>query len=339
MIPRRIILQRNAQTLSRTLKQSQRLRLLPVQPSLSLNSRLLSTSKPDTPTPPESQPSPQEEAPKPFVAPPAWQRRTPLWLLNSPLFVKGVKGLATMMGHNSKTQTAIRETRTMYQICAEREVKETGFIYVESRLPPTFQTWFMFTNLHVWLLTTRFRALPASHGRVYIQELINHFFLDAEYRLRSVYGPKCPERIIKRTMVDLRDQWSGSTYAYDVAAVTSDAELAAAIWRNVFAARGEKAYKEKDLSEEEREKILEQRRKDNDPEAVVEGSGAEGLEDLPRLLHGYVAHLRREMVRLGQISDEDVIAGRIGKFGRVGSLNHPDTAGLELQGKAIVQSS
>lgn len=244
-----------------------------------------------------------------------------------------------MMGHNSKTQTAIRETRTMYQICAEREVKETGFIYVESRLPPTFQTWFMFTNLHVWLLTTRFRALPASHGRVYIQELINHFFLDAEYRLRSVYGPKCPERIIKRTMVDLRDQWSGSTYAYDVAAVTSDAELAAAIWRNVFAARGEKAYKEKDLSEEEREKILEQRRKDNDPEAVVEGSGAEGLEDLPRLLHGYVAHLRREMVRLGQISDEDVIAGRIGKFGRVGSLNHPDTAGLELQGKAIVQSS
>lgn len=133
MIPRRILLQRNAQALSRTVKQSQRLLPLAYQPSLSLNSRFLSTSKPDTPTPPTSEASPQEEQPKPFVAPPAWKRRTPEWLLNSPLFVKSVKGLALMLGHNTKTQTAIRETRTMYQLCAEREVKETGFIYVGTR--------------------------------------------------------------------------------------------------------------------------------------------------------------------------------------------------------------
>lgn len=266
-----------------------------------------------------------------------------------------MKGLAWALGHNSKTTTAIRETRAMYQMCAEREVKETGFIYVgtvhrlicqslplipvfcyisECKLAPTFQTWFAFTNLHVWLLTTRFRALPPPYGRLYIQELINHFFLDAEYRLRSVYGPKCPERIIKTQMVDLRNQWNGTTLSYDVALMKGDAELAAAIWRNVFAARGEKAYKEKDLSEEERAKRVEARRKDNDPEAI-EGTV---LEDLPHLIFMYVAHLRRELQRLERVGDEAMLGGRLGKFGRVGSFVDRDVAELDAEGARLPEA-
>ncbi|KAG8903294.1 T-complex protein 1 subunit gamma [Tulasnella sp. 403] len=299
---------------------------------------------------PSSSTRPVQPDPKPFPAPPPYKRRTPLWLLENPVFIKTIKSLAWLLGHNSKTTTAIRETRGMYQACAEREVKETGFIYVgssnprqipdasridnavtECRLAPTFQTWFSFTNLHIWLLSTRFRALPPSYGRLYIQELINHFFLDAEYRLRSVYGPKCPERIIKKQMVDLRDQWNGSTSSYDVAMVKSDAELAAALWRNIFAARGEKAYKEADLSEEEREERIEVRRRNNDPEA----DGAP-LEEIPRLVYMYVAHVRRELQRLEALSDADVLAGKIGKFGRVGSINHPDTL-LTNDGNAILR--
>lgn len=68
--------------------------------------------------------------PKPFVAPPTWQTRTPEWLLKSPTFVNLVQGTARLLGHNSKTTTAIRESRELYRQCAEREVKETGFIYV-----------------------------------------------------------------------------------------------------------------------------------------------------------------------------------------------------------------
>ena len=39
----------------------------------------------------------------------------------------------------------------------------------ECRLPPTFQTWFTVTNLHVWLLTVRFRALPPPYGDNFVQ--------------------------------------------------------------------------------------------------------------------------------------------------------------------------
>lgn len=40
---------------------------------------------------------------------------------------------------------------------------------VECRLPSTFQTWFTVTNLHVWLLTVRFRALPPPYGDNFVQ--------------------------------------------------------------------------------------------------------------------------------------------------------------------------
>ena len=60
----------------------------------------------------------------------------------------------------------------------------------ECHLPPTFQSWFMVTNIHVWILTTRLRALPAPHAQPHIQGLIDHFFLDVEDRIRQVLQPQ-----------------------------------------------------------------------------------------------------------------------------------------------------
>ncbi|KAG8847540.1 Protein cbp3, mitochondrial [Tulasnella sp. 330] len=299
------------------------------------------TTTSSTATPSVEPSSSEPAAPKPFVAPPPYKQSTPQWLIDSPTFVRSMRVVAKLLGHNSKTTTAIRETRGMYQLCAEREVKETGFLYVECKLPPTFQTWFAFTNLHVWLLTTRLRALPSPHGKLYIQELINHFFLDAEYRLRAVEGPKCPERIIKNSMIDLRNQWNGTTISYDVALMKGDVELASAVWRNVFAGRGEKAYKEKDLAEEEKAKLVEARKKDNDPEAFVGALGSredvKALEELPGLVVMYVAHVRRELKRLEGVSDELILDGEMGRFGRVGSLGDPEMKALDEEGVKLVQ--
>ncbi len=48
----------------------------------------------------------------------------------------------------------------------------------------------MVTNLHVWMLTTRLRALPAPHAQAHIQGFIDHFFLDVEDRIRQVLQPQ-----------------------------------------------------------------------------------------------------------------------------------------------------
>lgn len=147
----------------------------------------------------------------------------------------------------------------------------------DCHLPPTFQSWFTITNLHVWLLTVRLRALPAPHGTNYIQGLIDHFFLDVEDRVRAVLQPaapnaltpshnltpytrptdfytvangsnrprprgKAPERLVTRQMKILKEQWAGMGMSFDLGLVRSDAELAGAVWRNLLGARGAKGF-------------------------------------------------------------------------------------------------
>lgn len=48
----------------------------------------------------------------------------------------------------------------------------------------------MVTNLHIWMLTTRLRALPAPYAQAHTQGLIDHFFLDVEDRIRQVLQPQ-----------------------------------------------------------------------------------------------------------------------------------------------------
>ncbi|BGP15933.1 hypothetical protein JCM10213_003637 [Rhodosporidiobolus nylandii] len=153
----------------------------------------------------------------------------------SPLTVSVVTKLAKLFGYHSTTSTAIRTTSDYYDRCAERGEIESAFFYEECSLPPSFQTWFSLTTLHVWLLSVRLRSLPAPLGRTYIQELINHMFIDVELRMRGPYSVT-QSRLIKGYMKDMLEQYHGACAAYDEGLVRGDAVLAAAIWRNVFGA-------------------------------------------------------------------------------------------------------
>ncbi|KAF9220681.1 hypothetical protein BS17DRAFT_803957 [Gyrodon lividus] len=99
-------------------------------------------------------------------------------------------GVARVLGYGSQKQFANRRALHMYNtLCATRADQEADFWQKECALPPTFQSWFTITNLHVWLLTVRLRALPAPHGLNHIQGLIDHFFQDVEERVRTVLQP------------------------------------------------------------------------------------------------------------------------------------------------------
>ncbi|KAG6853294.1 hypothetical protein C0991_005389 [Blastosporella zonata] len=141
------------------------------------------------------------------------------------------------------------------------------------RLPPTFQSWFTVTNLHIWMLTVRLRALP--DGKEYTQALIDHFFIDIEDRIRAVLQPpatpskpytfespfyvnpnapgpnnpkdskgrtkprsRAPDRLVTRQMKIFKEQWAGMGLAFDLGLVKGDQEMAAAVWRNLLGARG-----------------------------------------------------------------------------------------------------
>lgn len=153
----------------------------------------------------------------------------------SPFTVSLVKGLAKLMGYNSLTSTSIRVTSDLYDRCAERAHVERNFWYGDCALPETYQSWFQITNLHVYLLLARFRAFDKAANRTYSQELINHFFIDAESRMRDRFGVQT-SRLVKGYMRDMHMQQRGSVLGYDEGLACDDARLAQAVWRNIWGA-------------------------------------------------------------------------------------------------------
>ncbi|PWY97367.1 hypothetical protein BCV70DRAFT_202949, partial [Testicularia cyperi] len=153
----------------------------------------------------------------------------------SPITVAVVKGLAKLMGYNSTTSTAIRVTSDLYDRCAERAHVERNFWYADCALPETYQSWFQITNLHIYLLMTRFRAFDRATAHTYSQELINHFFIDAESRMRDRFGVQT-SRLVKGYMKDMHMQHRGSVLGFDEGLVGGDVRLAQAVWRNIWGA-------------------------------------------------------------------------------------------------------
>ncbi|EAU81748.1 hypothetical protein CC1G_12129 [Coprinopsis cinerea okayama7 len=190
----------------------------------------------------------------------------------SPVAKKVFLGLARVLGYGSPKQNAARRAFALYEeVCAVRADEDKEFWQQGCYLPPTFQSWFTITNLHIWMLTVRLRALPPEHGKHYIQALIDHFFLDIEDRIRDVLQPKevpkppytfrsdfyinpnevvtkegvgkkvlarTPDRIVTRQMKIFKEQWAGMGLSLDLAMVEGDMEMAAAVWRNLLGARG-----------------------------------------------------------------------------------------------------
>ncbi|KAK0557183.1 Serine carboxypeptidase 3 [Tilletia horrida] len=153
----------------------------------------------------------------------------------SPVTVAVVKTLAKMMGYNTRESTAIRVTSDLYDACTDAVELNADFWYEECGLPRTYQTWFQLTNLHVWLLLVRFRAFPTrAQSQVYAQEIINHFFIDAESRMRERFGVQTA-RLVKGYMRDMHQQQRGAVLSLDEAlGRNSDAFMAAALWRNIW---------------------------------------------------------------------------------------------------------
>lgn len=157
--------------------------------------------------------------------------------------------------------------------------------------------------------------MAVSHGKIYDQELVNHFFLDVEDRMRTALNHKAPERIVKGYMKEMRDQWTGATFSYDLGLVGTDAELSGAVWRNIFASRGLDGKGE----------VIGKPGKVGETRPVEDTENTElltnanlsdaTLAELPFHLYIFTAYIRRELRRLEALSDEQIMTGDIGQFG------------------------
>ncbi|KAG1748087.1 hypothetical protein EDB19DRAFT_1893821 [Suillus lakei] len=325
-------------------------------------------------------------------------QREQAWLTtkvkSSPLLFSIFLSVARVLGYGSPQQFANRRALLLYNtLCATRADEASAFWREAYALPPTFQSWFTITNLHVWLLSVRLRALPAPHGTQHVQGLIDHFFQDVEERLRAVLQPgvfpprssppnlsstaenssylspypyssfyttptplapkstfpstkayqeavklqkrsRAPEKLITRQMKILKEQWAGMGMSLDLGLVRGDAEMAAAVWRNLLGARGASGigldrevngsgYRRAvnlvgGLVEDVRKVDVDKEELKDDNSGVHDFAPSENDRYIgyPELMVTLVSYIRRESLRLERL-DDSVIMGprRVGREG------------------------
>lgn len=185
----------------------------------------------------------------------------------------------------------------------------------------------------------------------HLAALVDNFFLDVEDRIRQNLPRKAPERLTSRTLKVVREQWAGLGVSLDYALGRSspyitvpiprdgDIELAAVIWRNFLGARGAhgiddpgagtirrsinvsgEAQAVKFSDKEEPEIKLHQLEHTDDLSGVHDFTGDDTILYLqyPELMYTIIHYIRRELVRLEGVSDEDIMIGRgVGKFGPI----------------------
>jgi hypothetical protein len=149
----------------------------------------------------------------------------------------------------------------------------------------------------------------------YPSELLNHFFELAESEMRKVLGRGERERVVKKYMAEMGEQWKGAGAGLDyvmgldnalsaatgtsTAGATSaggagdggDVELASWVWRNLYASQGLTAGP-----------------------GVAQDMGNKEVEMVQRL-EEVVRFVRREMARLDGLEDAEVLDAVIGEWG------------------------
>jgi cytochrome b pre-mRNA-processing protein 3 len=209
-------------------------------------------------------------------------------------------------------------------------------LFKECGLPATYQTFFQLHLVYLYLLLPRLRALPntttlgrssTSISQTYQTELLTHFFALAENQMRVTLGQGERERVVRNYMKEMGEQWKGAGIGFDYAisigqdlpeipagersSKGGDAELAAWVWRNLFAARYSDLPSDFTPTTNTAAIPAEQDTVKSDPSKPVHHL------KLPAQLAQIVAFIRRELYRLDQLSDEDIEQGRTGEFGPV----------------------
>lgn len=90
--------------------------------------------------------------------------------------------------------------------------------------------------LHLYLIIVRLRCLDKPQWKAWQEQLVNHFFQNAEDLMQVNHGMS--SRMIRSGHLNsLFMTWRGVMLAYDEGLVKGDAVMAAAVWRNVFGSR------------------------------------------------------------------------------------------------------
>ncbi|KAG8566061.1 hypothetical protein GDO81_013081 [Engystomops pustulosus] len=116
----------------------------------------------------------------------------------------------------------------MYTCCVERIDYDEFFD--KCSLPDTLNSWFLVTQLHVWMCMVRMKQ-EGRAGKYMCRFIVYSMWEDVEQR-GKVMG--IDSVTMKNTMKALTEIFYASVFGYDEGIISDDRILSAALWRNLF---------------------------------------------------------------------------------------------------------
>jgi cytochrome b pre-mRNA-processing protein 3 len=104
-------------------------------------------------------------------------------------------------------------------------------------MPDTLYSWYLVSELHVWMLSVRFLAdeTTREEGLFMRTRLLEFFWEDLDSRLKQLSGVSSGVR--KQHMADVFEQFQAALFLYDEGILGDDVRLANAVWRRLFESR------------------------------------------------------------------------------------------------------
>ncbi|KAI4459687.1 ubiquinol-cytochrome c reductase complex assembly factor 1 family member [Holotrichia oblita] len=117
----------------------------------------------------------------------------------------------------------------LYESIADK-IKYVDF-FEEFNLPDTFYSWFVITELHVWMLMVRCMA-EGDDGRYVRNRIVQALWSDVGLRVKKL-GASNPAGT-RAQVQELNEQFQAALIAYDEGLQSDDVVLAGAIWRRMY---------------------------------------------------------------------------------------------------------
>jgi len=101
----------------------------------------------------------------------------------------------------------------------------------ELKMPDTFYSWFLLTELHVWMLMARLMA-DHENGRYMRNSLVEAMWQDVTARSKKLGTEHAS--VVRTQIQELSEEFQAALVSYDEGLLSDDPVLAGAIWRRLL---------------------------------------------------------------------------------------------------------
>ena len=95
-------------------------------------------------------------------------------------------------------------------------------------MPDTFYSWFLVTELHVWLVGVRLMA-EGDEGRLVRNSMVEALWVDCENRAKAIGDMSLSTR--SKQIAGVAEEFQAALFIYDEGLLGTDMQLANALWR------------------------------------------------------------------------------------------------------------